>query len=75
MHTDPPFYFEATGQLHYEIEYKRIGILTVNGLKLVRLQRKAFPKQSKCVRFDYLQFLSSLLCQFSFASSVFFILT
>ena len=28
---DPPFYLEATGQLHYEMGYKRSGILTVNG--------------------------------------------
>ena len=28
---NPPFYLEATGQLHYEMEYKRSGILTVNG--------------------------------------------
>ena len=28
---DPPFYLEATVQLHYEMDYKRSGILTVNG--------------------------------------------
>ena len=31
MHRDPLYYLEATGQLHYEMEYKRDGILTVNG--------------------------------------------
>ena len=31
VHMDPPFYLEATGQLHYEMDYKRSGILTVNG--------------------------------------------
>ena len=70
--------------LHYEMEYKRSGILTVNGFisatqrfKMSEItKQKAFLKQSKCVRFDYLQFWSSLLCQFSFASSgCFFIIT
>ena len=32
VHRDPPFYLEATGQLHYEMDNKMSGILTVNGL-------------------------------------------
>ena len=31
MHRDPPFYLKATGQLHHKVDYKRSGILTVNG--------------------------------------------
>ena len=31
VHRDPPFYLEANWQLHYEMENKRSGILTVNG--------------------------------------------
>ena len=51
MHMDPPFYLEATGPLHYEMDYKRSGILTVlNGfrdsafLELVKLQEKSLPE-------------------------------
>ena len=31
VYRDPPFYLEATWQLHYKMDYKRSGILTVNG--------------------------------------------
>ena len=45
-------------------------------LKFMKLQKNVLLKQSKCMRFLYLQFWSSLLGPFSFASrGRFFIVT